>query len=103
MQSPASGMGERLEIIASVAWAPDRGVAKVEVRIDDGEWSLARLSAPISSATWVQWALAWPATPGRHSVEVRATDWTGETQTDRPSDPAPDGARGHHRIFVNVA
>ncbi len=88
--------------IAGVAWAPDRGVARVEVRIDDGPWQTARITRPISMATWVQWSLAWTAIGGRHSLEVRATDDTGEIQTDQVSDPAPDGARGHHRIFVNV-
>jgi DMSO/TMAO reductase YedYZ molybdopterin-dependent catalytic subunit len=88
--------------MAGVAWAPDRGIATVEVRIDDGAWQPARIGRPISKATWVQWALDWPATAGRHSLEVRATDETGDVQTDRVTDPAPDGARGHHRIFVNV-
>jgi DMSO/TMAO reductase YedYZ molybdopterin-dependent catalytic subunit len=88
--------------IAGVAWAPDRGITAVEVRVDDGAWQAARISRPISKATWVQWTLPWTATPGRHSLEVRATDGTGEAQTDQRSDPAPDGARGHHRIFVTV-
>ena len=43
------------------------------------------------------------ATHGRHGIEVRATDDTGDVQTDQVTDPAPDGARGHHRIFVDVA
>jgi DMSO/TMAO reductase YedYZ molybdopterin-dependent catalytic subunit len=88
--------------VAGVAWAPDRGIATVEVRIDDGAWQPARISRPISKAAWVQWALDWPAAAGRHSLEVRATDETGDVQTDRVTDPAPDGARGHHRIIVNV-
>lgn len=88
--------------IAGVAWAPDRGIVKVEVRIDDGAWQKARISHPISKVTWVQWHLPWSATPGRHSIEVRATDGTGDVQTEQQSDPAPDGARGHHRIFATV-
>jgi len=88
--------------IAGVAWAPDRGITAVEVRLDDGAWQAARISRPISKAAWVQWTLAWTATPGRHSLEVRATDGTADVQTDQVSDPAPDGARGHHRIFVTV-
>ncbi len=88
--------------VGGVAWAPDRGVAKVEVRIDDGPWQAAGITRPISKATWVQWTLAWTATPGRHSIEVRATDDVGDVQTDQVSDPAPDGARGHHRIFVDA-
>jgi DMSO/TMAO reductase YedYZ molybdopterin-dependent catalytic subunit len=85
--------------IAGVAWAPDRGVTGVEIRIDDGAWQPARVTRPISGATWVQWVLSWTAPPGAHNVEVRAIDGTGETQTDQVTPPAPDGARGHHRIL----
>ncbi len=88
--------------LAGVAWAPDRGIAGVEVRIDDGAWQPAQISQPISKATWVQWLLPWTASHGPHSIEVRATDGTGIVQTDQLSDPAPDGARGHHRITVTV-
>jgi DMSO/TMAO reductase YedYZ molybdopterin-dependent catalytic subunit len=87
--------------VAGVAWAPDRGVSKVEVAID-GAWHDARLSAPISSATWVQWLYDWDATAGDHQIEVRATDGTGVVQTADHSPPAPDGARGHHTIGVHV-
>ncbi len=89
--------------VAGVAWAPDRGVTRVEVRVDDGPWQATRISRPISKATWVQWTLPWTATPGAHNIEVRATDGTGDVQTDQVSDPAPDGARGHHRILVTVS
>jgi hypothetical protein len=33
---------------------------------------------------------------------VRATDGLGEVQTASVSRPAPDGARGRHRIAVQV-
>ena len=88
--------------VAGVAWAPDRGVAGVEVRVDDGPWQPARTSRPISDATWVQWAFSWDAPAGRHRLEVRATDGDGDTQTEERTDVAPDGARGHHRIGVSV-
>jgi len=88
--------------IAGIAWAPDRGVGKVEVGID-GTWSEARLSTPISDATWVQWLVEWDATPGQHTISVRATDGTGMLQEEIPSRPAPDGARGWHTISVNVS
>lgn len=89
--------------VAGVAWAPDRGISKVQVRIDQGDWAPARLSAAISKATWVQWLYDWDATPGNHVIEVRATDGTGEIQTDQETPPPPDGARGHHRITVAVS
>jgi hypothetical protein len=88
--------------IAGVAWAPDRGISRVEVAVD-GEWRDARLSTPISDATWVQWVLPWDAPPGRHTIMVRATDGTGVLQEQLPSRPAPDGARGWHAVSVDVA
>jgi DMSO/TMAO reductase YedYZ molybdopterin-dependent catalytic subunit len=89
--------------VAGVAWAMDRGISKVEVRVDDRAWEKAKLSTPISRATWVQWLYDWDAPAGSHQIEVRATDGTGVIQTDRDSDPAPDGARGHQVIRVNVS
>lgn len=89
--------------VAGVAWAPDRGIRDVEVRIDGGDWAPATISTPISAATWVQWLYRWTATPGAHEIVVRAIDGTGEVQTESRSNPAPDGARGHHRITVTVA
>jgi DMSO/TMAO reductase YedYZ molybdopterin-dependent catalytic subunit len=88
--------------VAGVAWAPDRGISRVEVQVDDGGWAPAQLSAPISRATWVQFLYRWPATPGRHRLRVRATDGGGVVQSAETTPPAPDGARGYHTIEVNV-
>jgi DMSO/TMAO reductase YedYZ molybdopterin-dependent catalytic subunit len=87
--------------VAGIAWAPDRGISRVEVAID-GTWRDARLSAPISDATWVQWVADWDATPGQHVVAVRATDGAGVVQEELSSRPAPDGARGWHTISLSV-
>jgi len=87
--------------VAGIAWAPDRGVARVEVAVD-GAWQEARLSSPISDATWVQWVYDWAATPGQHTLQVRATDGTGATQTEQRSRPVPDGARGWDSVSVEV-
>jgi hypothetical protein len=88
--------------IAGVAWAPDRGIERVEVQVDDEDWVAADLGVAISDATWVQFVHRWDATAGEHAIRVRATDRTGEVQTDRRTEPAPDGARGHHAISVTV-
>jgi DMSO/TMAO reductase YedYZ molybdopterin-dependent catalytic subunit len=88
--------------IAGVAWAQHRGVAKVEVRVDDGEWREARLGQAVSDDTWCQWLIDWDATPGRHVLQVRATDTTGATQTDEVADVVPDGATGWHTRRVTV-
>ena len=88
--------------IAGVAWAPTRGIALVEVRLDGGEWVEARLGEAASDNTWVQWMSPWEATPGDHVISVRATDSTGAVQTDKRSAPDPDGATGHHQRRVSV-
>jgi DMSO/TMAO reductase YedYZ molybdopterin-dependent catalytic subunit len=91
-----------MQPVAGVAWAPDRGVSKVEVQVDDQPWAAAELSTPISDATWVQWLYRWDAPAGSHTLRVRATDGTGEIQTAEETEPAPDGARGYHTINVQV-
>ncbi|MEP6638507.1 MAG: molybdopterin-dependent oxidoreductase [Chloroflexota bacterium] len=101
IDTPRGGVAAGQVAIAGIAWAPDRGISRVEVAID-GAWRDARLSAPISDATWVQWVTDWAATPGRHVIKVRATDGTGVVQEEQPSPPAPDGARGWHTVSVEV-
>ena len=90
--------------VAGVAWAPDRGISRVEINVDGGDlWQEATLATEIGPQTWVQWRWTWPATSGDHTLYVRATDGTGEVQTAELSRPDPDGARGHHEVHVKVA
>lgn len=90
--------------IAGVAWAPTRGISRVEVAIDGADpWHEAQLSVPLSTAAWVQWRVTLEVAAGAHSVQVRATDGTGETQTSDRTPPAPDGARGWHSIRFTAA
>lgn len=88
--------------IAGVAWAPTRGIEMVEVSIDGGPWREARLATSLDVDTWRQWVYEWDATPGGHTIAVRASDGSGETQTDMRTPVAPDGASGHHTIDVRV-
>jgi DMSO/TMAO reductase YedYZ molybdopterin-dependent catalytic subunit len=88
--------------VAGVAWAQHRGIAKVEVRVDDGPWQEARLGDDVTDDAWRQWVYEWDATPGDHKLQVRATDRTGETQTDEVAPPAPNGATGYHTRRVSV-
>ncbi len=90
-------------VIAGVAWAPHRGVERVEVRVDDGDWLEARLNDEITDNAWRQWVLRTDLAPGRHTATVRATDETGTTQTSERSTPIPRGATGRHRVDFSVA
>ncbi len=88
--------------VAGVAWAMDRGISRVEVMVDDGDWQEATLSDPLGPQTWVQWKWAWTAVPGRHTFTVRATDGDGVVQASEMTPPAPDGARGYPTRAVQV-
>jgi DMSO/TMAO reductase YedYZ molybdopterin-dependent catalytic subunit len=87
--------------IAGVAWAQHRGIEAVEVYVD-GTWYQATLAAQDTIDTWRQWYYVWDATPGRHTLKVRATDKTGHTQTAVVHSTEPNGATGYHTIGLNV-
>ena len=89
--------------IAGVAWAQHRGISKVEVQVDNGAWQEATLAGEATVDAWRQWVLQWNASSGRHTVRVRATDASGETQTEREAPPAPDGSTGWHTVQVTVS
>ncbi|MET4921212.1 molybdopterin-dependent oxidoreductase [Streptomyces sp. PSRA5] len=88
--------------VAGVAWAQHRGIERVEVRVDGGAWNRAELAAEDSEDTWRQWLWEWPATSGSHTLEVRATDRDGNTQTDKRVGTVPNGATGWHSVVVAV-
>jgi len=89
--------------VAGVAWAQRRGIAAVEVSIDGSAWRHAELQPTPSIDTWVQWRYIWHATPGPHSIAVRATDTAGAVQPQTRATPFPDGATGWHTTTVTVA
>jgi DMSO/TMAO reductase YedYZ molybdopterin-dependent catalytic subunit len=88
--------------IGGVAWAQTRGIEKVEVKVDDGPWEEATLAEEDTTLTWRQWVYEFEATSGRHQVTCRATDATGETQTEERAKPFPNGASGWHSVAFLV-
>ncbi|MFD4737878.1 molybdopterin-dependent oxidoreductase [Streptomyces virginiae] len=88
--------------VAGVAWAQHRGIQRVEVRVDDGPWQEAELAEQATTDTWRQWSFPWKTTPGGHNLTVRATDGTGQVQTDQRARTIPDGASGRHSVFVTA-
>ena len=94
--------------VGGVAWAPHRGISKVEVSTDGGEnWNEARLAEQLDIDSWRQYVYDWNAKSGDHTLQVRATDGEGQTQTDKKRGPhgggGTDGATGYHTIKVSVA
>ncbi len=88
--------------IGGIAYAGKRGISKVEVRVDDGEWNEAQLRQPISDLTWVIWRYDWPFQSGDHTVYVRCVDGRGVPQIETVRDTRPSGATGLHRLRVTL-
>ncbi|NMO88360.1 molybdopterin-dependent oxidoreductase [Actinomycetospora sp. TBRC 11914] len=89
-------------VVAGTAWAQHRGVARVEVRADGGSWQQAELAADVSIDTWRMWRTVLTLAPGRHTLQVRASDATGATQPEAFSLTIPDGATGWHTVTVTA-
>ena len=104
--------GQNLEAgrvpLGGVAWAPHRGIERVEVSMDNGEtWNEARLASQLHPDTWRQYVYDWDARPGSYTLQVRATDGEGVLQTAEERPPhgggGTDGAQGYHTVEVTVA
>jgi DMSO/TMAO reductase YedYZ molybdopterin-dependent catalytic subunit len=91
--------------IAGMAFAGDRGISKVEVSTDGGNtWQTASIKDPLSSNSWVLWALDWiPQNKGKYNIIVRATDKAGSIQTAEIRDNYPNGSTGYHSVEETVA
>ncbi|MEV4148522.1 molybdopterin-dependent oxidoreductase [Amycolatopsis sp. NPDC049691] len=89
--------------LAGTAWAQHTGIAKVEVRLDQGAWQPAVLSAEVSKDTWRMWWIELDVPRGTHQAFVRATDQDGYTQTENRADPVPDGATGWHSVSLDAS
>jgi DMSO/TMAO reductase YedYZ molybdopterin-dependent catalytic subunit len=89
--------------IAGIAYAGDRGVAKVEFSADGGRtWEEAQfLEPPAGRDVWVRWQGRFTLPPNAElTLVVRATDGTGALQTEAFSLPQPEGSSGWHSIEV---
>jgi DMSO/TMAO reductase YedYZ molybdopterin-dependent catalytic subunit len=102
IDTPRSNAKVGTVMVAGVAWAQHRGIQRVEVRVDDGEWNDASLSTEDTTDTWRQWRWPWRATAGSHTLQVRATDADGATQPEQQLPPFPNGATGWHTVRVTV-
>jgi DMSO/TMAO reductase YedYZ molybdopterin-dependent catalytic subunit len=94
--------GQTYVPIGGIAYSGAKGISKVEVRVDDGEWEEARLREPLSPLTWVIWRYDWPMQEGEHTFEVRCYDGSGEMQITERNGNRPDGATGIHTVTETV-
>jgi len=93
---------QRLIPIGGIAFSGDRGISKVEVRVDGGPWEAAQLRSPLSETTWVIWRYEWPFEESSHTFEVRCAGEDGSPQIEETQKSRPSGASGIHSKEVNL-
>lgn len=69
-------------VIRGRAFSGEARVARVQYAVDHGPWREAELGTPNIAAAWVCWSFIWNATPGNHTLRVRAVDEHGQVQPD---------------------
>jgi DMSO/TMAO reductase YedYZ molybdopterin-dependent catalytic subunit len=90
--------------IAGIAYAGDRGISRVELSADGGDaWHLADfVDRPSGRDVWVRWESTFDIPPNTMlTLMARATDGTGELQTEPFGLPQPDGSTGWHSLEVH--
>ncbi len=102
IDTPIDAVDAGTVVLAGVAWSQHVGISRVQVRIDDADWADADLADVSGPDTWRQWRLEWSATPGEHTVAVRAVDADGLVQDERVRDVLPDGATGLDTRTISV-
>lgn len=94
-------------VVSGVAFAGDRAITGVEVGVDGTEWHRARLLSPPTPYAWSRWQYTWDASPGKHTLLVRAGDESGFTQAHKAEDVSggafPSGSDAIHWVTVEVA
>lgn len=95
--------GRRHVPVGGIAFAGARGISKVEVRVDGGDWEEAQLRSPLSETTWVIWRYEWPFEEGQHTFEVRSYEGDGTLQVLEDSPARPDGATGIHSEEATIS
>jgi DMSO/TMAO reductase YedYZ molybdopterin-dependent catalytic subunit len=92
--------------VEGVAWAGDRKVARVQVRVNgSGDWRPANLQASPVAMVWTPWSYNWHIPrSGQYTLDVRATDEDGNIQPDAhdPDRKDPYQLNTPHRVKVNV-
>jgi hypothetical protein len=94
--------GQKFLPIGGIAHAGVRGISKVEVSVDDGEWVACDLRQPISETTWVIWRYDWAYSAGQHQFAVRAADGNGDLQVASYASTHPSGATGIYWVEKDV-
>ncbi len=82
--------------VGGIAWSGAKGISKVEISVNGGDWEEAQLRDPLSDRTWVIWRYDWQFEEGTHEFAVRTYEADGTLQATETRGTRPDGATGVH-------
>jgi DMSO/TMAO reductase YedYZ molybdopterin-dependent catalytic subunit len=106
-------LGDGRVQVGGHAYAGARGVKRVELSIDGGDWRETELSKPLpaapsererglpaAEAAWRQWTHTYDPPDAAHEVRVRAVEADGTIQPREVAEPYPRGATGWVSVTV---
>ncbi|MGZ4964919.1 MAG: SorA family sulfite dehydrogenase catalytic subunit [Limisphaerales bacterium] len=71
--------------VKGIAFDGGKGIRQVEVSINDGKWTPAKLGKDLGKYSFREWHAKWtPAKPGNYTLKVCATNNAGQMQTEKP-------------------
>jgi DMSO/TMAO reductase YedYZ molybdopterin-dependent catalytic subunit len=88
--------------VGGIAYSGAKGISRVEVRVDGGEWQPAQVHEPLSELTWVLWRFDWPFEAGQHTFDVQCYTADGTLQPTDFQGVFPSGATGIHSITTRL-
>lgn len=88
--------------VGGIAYSGAKGISKVEISVNGGDWEEAQLRDPLSDLTWVLWRYDWTFAEGSYEFAVRAYDANGKLQSLETRGTRPDGATGVHSQRANM-
>lgn len=89
--------------VQGLAWGGQRGVAGIDVQVDDGDWQPARVDPGPGRHAPTRFALAVELAPGAHVIRARARDREGDVQpATQPWNARGYGVRSVHAVAVDA-
>lgn len=94
--------GQIMIPVGGIAYSGAKGISRVQVSVNDGEWQDAQLRDPLSDTTWVLWRFMWPFEAGQHRFQVRCYTAEGNLQPTQVRGVFPSGATGVHTVTTQI-
>ena len=103
IDSPEGAVQNGMLPVGGIAFGGAKGISKVEVRLENGDWHEATLREALSPLAWVQWRVEIPIGDRDSGVlTARCVDGEGHMQIEARTGSRPDGATGYHQFDLRL-